>query len=98
MIKEPEQFEVQREARPDQLLISTHIELNRSHDYSDDTRYKTEDLKNAQMQWEAESWNPSRSKRSQAEALKISEKLLFEIAYREGTIGLLKEYYDERRA
>lgn len=81
------------QARPDDKILSGYAELERSHDYSDETKYSLEKLEELGLMWMEEEDDPLRSPRGQAEAKHITKLLSFECAYRTGRMQLLIDFY-----
>lgn len=77
----------------DEEVISGFAELERSHEYADETLYPTERLEALGMRWLAAENNPLRSERGQAEAKKITTRIAFEIAHRTDRMQMLIDFY-----
>ena len=74
-------------------IESTHSELVRSIDYSNETLYSLGRLEELGLYWMEEEDNPLRSPRSQAVCRQITKRLSFECAYRTGRVPLLTAFY-----
>ena len=93
--KEPEFVE---QYNPIDEIESTHSELVRSTDYSNEVLYSLEKLEELGMYWMEEEDNPLRSERSQSVCKQITKRLSFECAYRTGRVPLLTAYYANEQA
>ena len=88
----PEEQFVER-YNPIDDILSTHSELLRSVEYSNEKLYSTEKLEELGLYWLDEETNPIRSERSQAAAKQITRLLAFECAYRKSQIPMLIEFF-----
>lgn len=79
--------------RPDDEIVSTHIELQRSRDYSNEDLYPLSRLEEMGTFWMGEEDNPLRSPRSQNEAKRITKLIAFECSYRTGRVQVLIDFY-----
>lgn len=74
-------------------IRSSHAELQRSNDYSNEVLYPLNKLEALGLYWMDEESNPLRSERSQAVCRQITKRLSFECAYRTGRIQTLIDFY-----
>ena len=92
MSKEKEPYFVEQ-YNPIDEIESTHSELLRSKDYSNEELYTLGRLEELGLYWMEEEDNPIRSERSKAVCKQITKRLSFECAYRSGRVPLLVDYY-----
>lgn len=72
---------------------SAYNELSKSHDYANEELFTTEQLEEKRRYWQGELQNPLRSERNLQEVKQLVDFLIFEIAFRNGTLGVLDSYY-----
>ena len=78
---------------PTDAIESTHSELIRSHDYSNEEMYPIDRLRVMAEYWQEEAQNPLRSERSKKLCGLIAKMCTFEIAYRNGTMPTMIAFY-----
>jgi hypothetical protein len=78
---------------PIDAIESTHSELIRAHDYSDEELYTTDMLRNLANKWDEEACNPIRSERSKKVCGLIASMCTFELAYRLGRVDTMINFY-----
>lgn len=82
-----------QERQPINEVESTHYELIRAHDFSNEDIYSVQLLRALAEKWEEETLNPTRSERSKKLCGLIAEMCTFEIAYRNGTMPTMIAFY-----
>jgi len=88
-------YEVERQARPEDNLANGYFELLRSVEYADDKKYSLTHLQALGHFWAEECTNPLRSERGQIEAKLITDRITFECAARLGRVTILSAFYKE---
>lgn len=86
-------LEFERAPRAEDEILSSHSELIRSHDYSNEEMYPMDSLRRLAEYWEEESENPIRSERSKNVCKLIAAMAHFELAYRNGRVQVLIDFY-----
>ena len=74
-------------------MESAYKELSRSHDYTNDTLFTTEELEEKASYWLGELQNPLRSERNLQEVKQLVELLLFEVTLRKRELNALETHY-----
>jgi len=81
---------------PIDSIESSHNELTRTANYSDEVLYSLERLRELAEYWQDEAMNPLRSERSQIACQKIATLATFECAYRLGNMDMLLDFYAQK--
>lgn len=85
--------EYQEKKSPIDEIESTHYELIKAHDFSNEDIYSVQLLRELAEKWEAETLNPIRSERSKKLCGLIAKMCTFEIAYRNGNVQTMSAFY-----
>ena len=83
----------QKQVRITDQLESSHNELAKSTDYSDDRFYSDDRLREIAENWTEQASNPIRSERSRKVCGSIALRSTFELAYRNGRIDTMIKFY-----
>jgi len=96
MSKEKEQNFIEQ-YNPIDSIESSHNELTRSANYSNEKLYPMDRLRTVAEYWQDEAVNPIRSERSQLVCQQISDLATFELAYRLDRVQVLVDFYAQQK-